>query len=408
MRIEILDFKNFYGPEARFKDRQKTFEIAADRVVQWGAQTITNTPQNRDDIALLFARILTGFSIERRRLAEEAGSLNPEEFGQTYEESGGTCFSYTPLVGRYEEANAETLARLYKELDPLKRTKMQFLETEKKVSEVVLNRQFSWDYKILSGKDLQKLKWDQPPSIEQQRKIQGELKRHIHSKSPTPEELSCAISAYQKKFPEDYAQEKMLYFLTFLNQVFPSPYDPNAYIHNPAYLKSEYILVSMNTEINGKMVPTNQLLTWCYTNFQQDPLERMVQHSKLFILHQDAHRRSASLAECARLFTEIIETGKSLEENELKEKMALFRYIFAHGNPFIRGSSAIGEWLEKAIYQHLGFSCEQPKGNSTETIDVFALTALSFAEYLRKYHEAIRIAPIKEQTDSLLRLRMLS
>lgn len=184
---------------------------------------------------------------------------------------------------------------------------------------------------------------------------------------------------------------------------------PNVREKNPSNRKSEYILVTMHTEINGKMIPTNQLMTWAYQNYIEDPFERMVKHSKLFILHQDPLFREESLAECTRLFVEILETGKSLEEKDLKEKMALFRYIFAHGMPYQRGSAAIGEWLEMAIYRHLGFSCSQP--NREEPVDLAALTCFSFAEYLKKYNELTQISFLNERKsviDLMLRLKTLA
>jgi hypothetical protein len=50
--------------------------------------------------------------------------------------------------------------------------------------------------------------------------------------------------------------------------------------------------------------------------------------------------------------------SKTVSLEELKEKVVKFRYFFAHMSVYSRGSAAIGEWIEKAIYKSHGFSLE--------------------------------------------------
>lgn len=63
------------------------------------------------------------------------------------------------------------------------------------------------------------------------------------------------------------------------------------------------------------------------------------------------------------------------------------RYKFAHAIPFIRGSAAIGEWIETALYRYMGFNNFHQ--SSATTIDLEAFSSLSFQEFLMRYRSII-------------------
>lgn len=58
--------------------------------------------------------------------------------------------------------------------------------------------------------------------------------------------------------------------------------------------------------------------------------------------------------------------------------------------PYIRGSAAIGEWLEGSIYQYHGISYSYHPSYPRESVDLIAITSLKFSTYLEKYHRLVQ------------------
>lgn len=393
-----INSKNHYGPEYSYNTRQKEFRKRSAEIVEDACAIIEKAVEDNRDISHLFYELIETFAVERKKIAMDAGTPSAEEFGQRPEESMGSVNRYTPLVGPYETSNKATLVKLKTELSSLPHTNRDFFETTKKVSEIALNRRFIWNYEIIPGEEIQRRKWDRPITPAQAQSIAKKIGRPDFATNKSKNEVSKKLfdldAAVKKSFPILHNQDRMYFYLKIINQIYPSQ-------KNPKFLKSEYILVTQYTEINKKMVPTNQLFTWAYRNYSEDPFDRMVKHSVLFVLHQNPHLIDESLDECSRLFTEIIREKNSLSKNDLIEKMALLRYIFAQAMPFQRGSAAIGEWLEESIYEHLGFSIRSPSADTKDSVDVAAITSLSFSEYLEKYKEIIQLERSDQGNDWL-------
>ncbi len=68
--------------------------------------------------------------------------------------------------------------------------------------------------------------------------------------------------------------------------------------------------------------------------------------------------------------------SKGKDPETIKKNVAAFRYLFAHAMPYERGSAAIGEWFEKAIYKHCGYDF-----SSGSSADLNALTSLSMSDF---------------------------
>jgi hypothetical protein len=106
----------------------------------------------------------------------------------------------------------------------------------------------------------------------------------------------------------------------------------------------------------------------------------MKKSSKVLILHQDIYLIEAMLKDLSKVFAELILwDGKDLQE--LKQKMGLFRYLFANAMPYIRGSAAIAEWYEHLIYKYHNVNFKYKTGVS---IDCEALATPSLAEFISK------------------------
>jgi hypothetical protein len=116
------------------------------------------------------------------------------------------------------------------------------------------------------------------------------------------------------------------------------------------------------------------------------------------IQHQDSsemvHMMDSMNAEA---FEKCIGTS-SRDVGQLKINVAVFRWLFSHATPYARGSAAIGEWFEKAIYEHLGYRNEYKlpfyraeKGRPT--VDLDALTALGLSSFIKDYNQRIQLFP---------------
>ena len=72
---------------------------------------------------------------------------------------------------------------------------------------------------------------------------------------------------------------------------------------------------------------------------------------------------------------------------ELKNRVALIRFTYAHCMPSARGDGAIGDWLELALYRFHGF--RKTEYNS-ERLPCFE-PLVSLSHYLKRYDEIIRV-----------------
>jgi hypothetical protein len=91
-------------------------------------------------------------------------------------------------------------------------------------------------------------------------------------------------------------------------------------------------------------------------------------------------------------------TLASDNEEDLKKNIAIFRFIFGHSAPYFRGSAAIAEWFEKAIYAYRGYESSYGEALSDEhfkpTGDLDAYT-VTLAEYITLYKERITLRDIE-------------
>lgn len=76
-------------------------------------------------------------------------------------------------------------------------------------------------------------------------------------------------------------------------------------------------------------------------------------------------------------------------EESLKQNVATFRYLFGHAAPYIRGSAAIAEWIEKAIYLQKEYEFDYTSGSA----DLDAMTSLSLAEFVDTYVSKAILTP---------------
>jgi hypothetical protein len=178
-----------------------------------------------------------------------------------------------------------------------------------------------------------------------------------------------------------------------LSKSYPSPTrDQNGKIKagNLKNLKSHFALATVRLEINSKLFSLSRYLTWMYVDEATDPVERMLQNSVVRIIHQDNFLIDDTLQAIAELFEKAVRWDNKTESlDELKRKVALFRFTYAHCMPCCRGDGAIGDWLELALYRFHGFVNTEYNHDKLACFET--LSSLSLSRYLKRYNSIIDV-----------------
>lgn len=394
--IYIKTAEELYGKSSEYLSRQEIFKAESQKIIEIAVERIKNSICSADfKPGLLFWDLLDTFAKERQRIAQQAGTPEAQLFGResTDLDSGG--FYDTSLVGAYAKANELAIKQLAAEMRPMKPSLKEFPNRTRKVEEEVQGRHFSFNIEILEPNLVQKYTHDIP--FEEQCKLKTEILQEFSSK-PTGFQI---IKRMKEKRPDLYKHTRMYYYVTKVFESFPRPQvdmEKREIISgNVANLKSDFILVTKRSEINGKMYATSQWLTWAYKDYTRNPLDRMLlpeYRPTATVLHQDVFLREDALKECEKIFTNIMKWDcKTSSISNLKDQVALLRYIFAEALPYIRGSAAIGEWLEGAIYGAFDKTCTYHPSYTKESVDLVAISTLKYSDYLHRYHDLVHVSP---------------
>lgn len=392
MKTGEFTLQSQYGSPSDFDARQRRFENRSSEIIRDASTKLKQALASGSDLIPFFHEMRSEFAAKRGEIAREEGAPDAHRFGGLYEDLEDGYYPYTELVGPYREANRFAVENLSKELASLSHDYRQFHETSKKIQEVVAGRHFSTEVKILASQDV--AEW----SHEVPREVVSKYAVPLRDANPglTPIQL---WGKYKEAQPKLYLHSKMHFHLMQIAQIFPSPKHDSQRTKivsgTAANLKSEYVLVTKRVEIDGKMVSIGQQLTWVYRTFNSDPFQRMTNPAfqpVITVLHQDIFLHPISMNECARLFGEIMKLNpRDTRDEDLKNRVALLRYIFAV-MPYKRGSAAIGEWIERTIYDCFGYSTTYQPRYAKESPDIIAINSLRYSEYLKRYKEIVQIS----------------
>ncbi|MES2199766.1 MAG: hypothetical protein V4489_06325 [Chlamydiota bacterium] len=108
--------------------------------------------------------------------------------------------------------------------------------------------------------------------------------------------------------------------------------------------------------------------------------------TELVAVHQTLRKIKESLKEVQNFFIKCI---NSRADDELKENMAVFRYLLAHVAPYRRGSAWVAETIEKAVYRYKGYEFSyglNPTPSDRRSLaDLDALSTLRLSQFKRTY-----------------------
>jgi len=367
----------------RFGGQQQAFVDASNAIVKNAAGQFRNASAQSQDLIQLFFRTLDSFAASRHNIAVSHKTPDVELFGirRDRKEFFGPLFA-TVLGGPYSEYNDRLLPVIQKQLRRMEHDVFDFQQTKSQVySERSLGRRTMMDYSILTQEvnSWQNINYSEEDYERLYKLCEATPDDEEH---PYPH-LTKNITAMQKlreKSPNDYRRLTLLTALQKLRRMYPD------------YLKSDWIHVAVRSPINGKMRDLSEYLTWANRDFVEDPVDHMTGRSIVAILHQDPFLLETMLDDLAKIFKNVIAwDGKNLKS--LKDQVALFRYEFSHAAPFRRGSAAVAEWFERALYGAHGFKVAY---NPDKMVDLEALTS-SLKEFVDNYDSMITLTKIEEK-----------
>lgn len=151
----------------------------------------------------------------------------------------------------------------------------------------------------------------------------------------------------------------------------------------------DWIVGTLHGEIDGKRVPLSQYLTWFKRDNGPDPIEAATGpdgYSIFTILHQDPFLTESMIDDMAKVFEQALKC-KSEDVETIKNNVKLIQHELAHNMPFHRGTAAISESLEMAIYDSHGYALSY---NQDKMVNLEAITA-PLATFAKNYNSAIQL-----------------
>lgn len=366
----------------RFGGKQEDYLEQVRKVVSETANQIEESVKAKKNLEAVFSEILNNLAKTRSAIAIKHQTKNHELFGAFRGQDGvDTDLMMTPLDNVYSRYNDHLLKTIQTHLKKMRHNKEKFEQTALKVQEKVFGRQTSWDISILPGEKLSE--WYPTysedtfialcsrcgiPPMNAGTSVDDYFKTMLEKKN---------LKLIRERSIEDYKKLKFMWLISDIASAFLVP-------------RTDWVLITVRCEIQGKLYALTQYLTWMCRNITDDPVEYMsTRPDKTYItlIHQDPFLIKDSLTEIAKVFKKAVEWKPEEGLEALTRLIAEITYLFSHAMPLKRGSAAVGEWLEMAIYQYHGFNIKYAEGIC---VNMEALT-LSYKEFIEKYPSFFKI-----------------
>lgn len=370
----------------KYGGQQLSYVEQGNTIVAKTAETFHEAVESKRDLKELFHETLASLRDARHRIAVENKTEKADLFGarRDLDPPFSGPFVITSLSDPYDEYNKSLLPVLQEHLSFMKHDLRSFDQTEWKIQlEKCLGRASSMEFTILSSETSKN--WAFPLTSEG-------YKRLCKLCSVTPSEEPYTSSHFNHLIEnkeamlklrevsiEDYKRLKNSLTILHIRTTYPKE------------RKSDWVLVTMRSEIKGKMYALSQYLTWMYRDYKNDPVTQMTDRSIISIIHQDPFLIEPMLDDCAEIFKEAIEWDGA-DVKTLKDRVALLVHDFGHDMPLKRGSAAVGEWLERSIYRYHGFDL---KYNPKKMVNLEALTS-SPKQFIDNYDSIITLEKLED------------
>ncbi len=370
----------------RYNGQQNIWLIQSDAVVQDTVDHWCQAKAEGKDLVQLFHDTLSSLAQARANIAADARSENASDFGTRRDEKEGfrSALSITGLNHVYKTYNPPLLSRLQDYLRTMPHMLRHFTQsTQDFIEEPCQGRQSTTKIQIFFGETI--AAWSYAFTEDNYRRLCALLELPVAEPVQVKHlsELFTVILTDWNLMRQLQEIDPNLYQKIKRTQVIK-----DTYISYPQEKKSDWILATSYLEINDRIVPLSEYLTWRYRDGHNDPVERRVNFPIVTIIHQDPFFIPWMLSDIAQIFQKAMEWDQQ-NLQELIEDVALLQYEIAHAMPFLRGSAAIAEWLEQAMYRYHGFAFAYV---SEKLVNLEALT-LPLALFIRTYPSMIHLTP---------------
>ncbi|MBP9841139.1 MAG: hypothetical protein KBC64_01785 [Simkaniaceae bacterium] len=360
----------FGAPE----DSHTYYVRESQRIIQEATDTIQDAVSKGDSVVPLFFRVLDTMAVERQAIAKQCGTEDSDKFGLRRDRPVwdiAYTFLVTPLYADpYTEYGLKIITSLFaSEIDNVKITPTS-----------------QFQLSLFTKKMIENFKWTSSP--------QKDIHCMYRAKPPTSDTEPYLNYSRWKSDPALLTQTKMWH--SIMERYWPSILSDAPEAKNP--LKTLQVVVSQlsfrESEDDEEWIPLTDVVIAgpCDTNNEMNILPVSC---SVMLIHQDSTLIKPTLDIISKVFEKIIHWDRE-DIRKLQDGTALLRYLFAHCCPFDRGSAAIGEWLERALYAYHGFEVTHSPEISG---DLEALTAISFEQFRDVYPSTLlTIDPIQLPT----------
>ncbi|HEX2582543.1 MAG TPA: hypothetical protein VHL30_00310 [Chlamydiales bacterium] len=391
-----LDGKSLYQPSyitervpLFYGGKQEEYLEMAENAIASGVTLISEELKNKTDPAIIYHRVVQSLQDARHQIALRHQPEKAHLFGMRRDNPNTHQDSYvtacTGLYGQYEEYNEKYLDQLTKILHRIPHDLKTFQKTSITVSETVMGKKSSFEIELLDMSELTRRKFTEIPSEQELHQALG-----ITDKSPV--EITHDYNLMNRlklEHKEIYDRININGMLGEINKSFPSPAMEGKVKSALRFeRKNIYVLATLRLELEPKKTfCLARHLTWMYQNWQEDPIDRMKQHSVDYVIHQDPFLIERTQNACSQIFADILAWDRTESLEVLKDRVALLRFVYGNSMPCSRGDGSVGDWLELAIYRHHGF--EKTKHNSSLLPCCELLSTISISNYLKNYRKTI-------------------
>jgi hypothetical protein len=393
---------------------QSDYANRSEKIINQSVGKIEGIEKKLEDLTKLFFVLLSDFQKERNDIAKDHNTQEWQRFGTRRDTGGKYDFYFTTMDDNYASYNPQAMSLFAKHMKTM--GLMNRSQTPKivELQDEWQGQKTSLKLEILEGDQLLKLKWIQAVS---QDELPADFPFDLYEKqnkgplsAQERQKLRDAMGKIKNLHPELYKRIKMCSMLQQLNKDFPSPKaipqkgGGNLFEGKEGNLKSFFVLGTArwavpSKEGDGKSLAyaTTTYLTWLYRDTKTDPVDRMQKYSTMKLVHTDNFTIDPLLNEISTIFAKAVlcDPKDAQGVKELKDHNLKFRHLFANVMPTERGSAAISEWFETAIYR---FHCFNDfKYANGKSVDLEALTLPLLSEFAAKYDSLVVLGDRKEK-----------
>ncbi|MDR3476819.1 MAG: hypothetical protein P4M14_02160 [Gammaproteobacteria bacterium] len=376
----------FARKKSEYGGKQQDYINETQRIIKNMAEQWHQAVGDKKNLIQLFHETLNIAGQERNQLAAKHHTQGAASFGKRSDQPenfGGSPF--TPLVPLYEEYNKRVLADIQNYLKKMPHTPAQFKQTElKEADQPCLGHKASTEVLIMTFEEIKKHIYTAFGLEDYVRLCElcgiAPIKETTKGFNLMDEiwNLTQNKETMQTLKQKSIDEYKKLKLFTIISDIKKSM--------GPHEKKTDWVLVTKRLEVEGKMYALSQYITWLNRDLRTDPVTRMLDHSEVAIIHQDVFLIEKMLASMAKQFEKII-NWNGANQDELQNMIALFQYEFSHAMPFMRGSAAVGEWFETAMYRFHGLEASY---NNQHHINLEALVS-SLKDFVQRYPSFIKL-----------------